>query len=148
MELELNDIMLKILPCEFDKNNLLIKNINELEKTFESLQHKCKFCYFYRDKIHQIIYDGNSIINIEDVLSSSDIFYLVLSITEDTTYINYSYNFDLINQIYNENRQEKNELKIVINANNIKKLITNFEGLDIPDSDEINNKIKQIKKEN
>ena len=146
---KLNDILIEIIPSEIVKNNnLLVNDYKELEIVLKFLEKKIKFCYFCKEKVNQIIYDEETNIYIEDLPGLSDCFYSVLLITENTTYINYTYNFDLIKKLFYENEKEKSIIKKVLNSINLQHLIHNYEGFDISENDMINNEIATIKQKN
>ena len=140
---------MKLFSEIIDNDNLLVKNYTELEEILKSLKEsKIKFCYIHRKKIHFILYEADEIFNIDRVDKLSDYFYLILLINEEKDLIDYSFNFDLIKQIFDKNNQEKNELKIAITSRIINKLINYFENVDNSKSDISNDEIEKIKKEN
>ena len=146
---KINEILIAIIPSEIVKNNnLLSDDYKELKIVLKTLKNKTKFCYFYKDKIHLILYEEDTNIYIEDLPRLSDCFYSILLITENTSYINYTYNFDLIKRLFNENEEEKSTIKKVLNSKILQHLINNYEGFDISEDDMITNEIATIKQKN
>ena len=104
---KLNEIMFIKLSSEIiDNDNLLVKKYTELKEILNSLkekENKIKFCYKYRKKIHDILYEADEFINIDRAGELSDYFYLILLINEEEDLIDYTFNFDLIKQLFDKN---------------------------------------------
>ena len=127
----------------------LIDNFPDFQKLFHAIlgKEKIKFCYLYKKKSHEIIYNEEETIRIDKIENNlSDYFYLTSSIEEGPDIINYSYDIDLINAINSNNKAEKNELSIIINSKIILVLANNFLGK--TQNDTIIEEIDKIKEEN
>ena len=139
------------------KNNFQSQLINKYEviKSIlnQDIDNKMKFLYFNKENIHQILYDEEETIELNNNRVKNNIsnyFYLLLLIDDNHTLINYEYSIDFINninkQLINENKQLINENKQLINENECLKniilsktvfeLINNYKQLDCYDKEE------------
>ena len=106
----------------FDKNNIIKELLFEYEeiKTIQKLNdpYFLKFIYINKDKVHDILYDKDVLLNIDfgnkDEIIIIPCIYLCFLI-EDKGICNYQYSFDLINRL--------NEIQINENENAFKKII-------------------------
>ena len=152
MKKKINVIMHKKLPSDIiDNNNLLGENYRELKELSTSLKKdKIEFLFFNRKKIHDILYKANDFINIDRVDGLSGYFYLILLINEEEDLIDYTFNFDLIKQLFdkNKNNQKRTKFEIAITSRIINKLINYFKNIDNTKSDISDEEIEKIKEEN
>ena len=132
--MELSALLISKFPFDSD---LIISDYQKIENMLISLLdiNKIKFCYFYREFIHDIIYQEEKTIFIENYYGVSFLFYLSLLINENPDIVNYSYSIDLIKNIaniniVNINRQQNNLLKQLIISKFILDLIYNYYGSD------------------
>ena len=133
------------------------KDIQEWIINYENFKKFCesrnleplKLYYFYKENIHQILYDMqvNIELNINNKIKNiSFYFYLSLLIKENKCIVNYSYSFELINNLYS-NIQKETEIYIkIIISKIILELIENYKQLD--EYDEYENEITNIENEN
>ena len=119
-------------PLEIENNPIskLIKKFDEI-KQLEDVPKYLKFLYFNRKIIHQILYDEEEIIYIDDINDNDLCSYIYLSflIDDNTNVVNYKYPFKLISKIYNIHSKEdiKNNIKVILLEKIILNLIQNFE---------------------
>ena len=114
----------------------LIRDYDELINIINNLkENKFKFLFFYKSNIHQILYDSQSIININtnemNLSKISHFFYLSILIKDNPELINYSYSFEFIKNIYESVKNldsNKILIKIIISKISIE-FINNFKGL-------------------
>ena len=122
-----NPIFMLLSNFEEIQNILKIDNLNYL-----------KFFYFNKIKTHEILYDKEKLITINDKNVNSKFylyFYLSLLIEENNNVVNYQYSYDLIKNINEIQKREKDKIiKKVILAKIIIDLISNYEQLS--DNDE------------
>ena len=138
-----NPIFMLLSNFEEIENILKIDNLNYL-----------KFFYFNKIKTHEILYDKEKLITINDKNVNSKFylyFYLSLLIEENNNVVDYQYSFDIIKNINEIQKREKDKIiKKVILAKIIIDLISNYEQLS--DNDENFNdyekEINSIKKLN
>ena len=136
----------------FNENSIgkpifIIGNYGQLEKVLDILREDLlsRFCYTYRSDINNILYEFEKIINIKNnEYNNSFFFYLVLSIKNNPDIVNYEYNFDLINDLYEKNKDERKELKKFIVLKIIQELIINYLGIELSENEEIKTKIDKI----
>ena len=120
-----------------------------------------KFLYFNKKKIHEILYEEQEIIKIENNIIDnklSDYFYLTLLIEDNKDTVNYEYSLDFINNIFSQLKQDNNNnnYKNIILSKIIFALINNYKGRDnyhpVQDEEKLNeiensNIIKKNKEE-
>ena len=123
----------------------LLSNFEEIQKISQIKDlNILKFFYFNRHKTHQILYDFEKLITINDK-DKEEIklifylyFYLCLLIEENSNLVNYKYSFNLIKNINElQNMENDKVIKKIILAKIIIDLITNYE--QSCDNDEIIN---------
>ena len=127
------DIM-EITKANIDKNNIK------------------QFLYFNKNKIHNILFDADQmyIINENESINYSELFYLSLLITDNPEIINYTYSIKyikLINNTYIKNDNIKKYQKIMV-SKILLTLIMNFKDSYESNEDTYLNEIKQIEDEN
>ena len=143
--MELSALLISKFPFDSD---LIITNYQKLKNIFISLDiNKIKYCYFYRKYIHEIIFQEEETIFIENYNGVSFLFYLSLLIKENPDILNYSYSIDLIKNIVNINSQQNILLKQLIISKIILDLIYNYYGSDNC-SEEEKNILEDIKNNN
>ena len=157
-----NDLAQKLNLLLFSCKYNLIDLNNETKNPFESLLSECSeeekteiiaiempnivnFYYLFQQKIDKILYDKDDTINFDSrnfKTSLSNYFYLVLLIESNYEIINYTYNFQLIDNL--NKIMKKGEFYYPIYANIIFKLIKNIENSEeeIEEYEESLNKIK------
>ena len=134
--------------------NLEIDNI-ENTKDDSSLEEKknkfddysfIKYCYYFRQFVHEILYREEKVIFIKNnKYEFSYYFYLAKLIESKKNIINYSYDFDLINDLHNSNNNEKKEIKKFVVSKILLILIINYKNNDeINIDNEMENKLKNI----
>ena len=106
-----------------------LSNMNELNDILKDGDSKIiSFLYFFRRKISKILYNNEEIININSNIINkrniSDYFYLSLLIKDDPNIINYIYSIDIIKEL-------NDLLKVEKDNNNLKKLIISKIGIDL-----------------
>ena len=132
------------------EKHFLIKDYSDLQSVIKALteEEKIKFCYLYKKRTHQILYDSQETISIKKMKYNLKSYFYLSSIIEDNiNIINYSYDFDLINEINSNNKNETSPLRILINSKIILLLINNF----LQDDNEYEYNLEfvnEIKKEN
>ena len=111
-----------------------------------------KHLYFGKDIIHKILYefDKNIKITYEDEKQKSLAFnfYLNLLINDNTEITNYTYSFDYINKLNDEQKKIKEKYKLILNAKIILDLINNFKNTDEYNEDEHEELLENIEIEN
>ena len=116
-----------------DLNNNPISELIQKFEDIESIQN-CdydnkiiQYVYMNKNIIHQILKDDEAFIKIkkEDMNGYSDYFYLYFLIRCDKEYINYKYDFDLIQKAY-ENIKDSGKIKKVLYSKIIQVFIQNF----------------------
>ena len=112
-------------------SNLLSK-YDEIEKILNLKEENIfKFFYFNRIKIHNILYDNEEVIEVDNTINKNIIlyFYLDLLIKFDLSIVDYTYSLDLITKL-NESQKESNNKKYkkIINSKIIIDLINNYKG--------------------
>ena len=133
------------------------KDIQEWIINYENFKKFCesrnlellKLYYFYKENIHQILYDIQENIELNtnnEIKTLSFYFYLSLLIKEKSYIINYSYSFELINNLYSNIQKETEIYKKIILSKIILELIENYKQLD--EYDEFENEITNIENEN
>ena len=115
----------------YDPITMLISNFKETQKILDLKEENiCKFLYFNRNKVHQILYEDEERINIDYVGLKKNLsfyFYLYLLTRYNDIEINYSYSIDLIKEI-NELQNTNNDkiYKKILIAKIIIQLIHNY----------------------
>ena len=79
----------------------LMEILNEVNDQDENI---FKFIYHYKTNIHQILYDSDESINVNNFKLKNnfeELFYLALLISDNEEILNYTYDFDLLNKWIN-----------------------------------------------
>ena len=125
---------INLYNCKNDQT--IISNIDEIEK-ISTLKNPniIRFFYFNRNAIHKIMLDEDKVINFNIELNKEKenlniYFYISLLINENTNILNYSFSFDLIKEIENEQKNQKEAYKIIIIAKIIIELINCYKQTD------------------
>ena len=126
---------------KYVKNPLteLIQNYDDIKEILNNDNiNRLEYIYINKQKVHKILYEEEKYIYIETnmINNFSDYYYLYALINEQPDLINYTYDFELIQKLYNELIESKNEIKEIILA---KMLITY---IDYSDFDENDNNIE------
>ena len=116
-----------------DLNNNPISELIQKFEDIESIQNcdydnkMIQYVYMNKNIIHQILKDDEAFIKIkkEDMNGYSDYFYLYFLIRCDKEYINYKYDFDLIQKAY-EYIKDSGKIKKVLYSKIIQVFIQNF----------------------
>ena len=130
-----------------DRNPLVIfKNYEQLQEILTSLgENLSKFCYAYSSAINKILYDSEEIINIENNKNNISYYiHLALAIELNPNIINYSYSFDLINDIFGHYRKKEKKIKKIIIFKIIQELINNYYGIDNSENEKFQGEIQNI----
>ena len=132
----------------------LLSNFDEIKKISQNLNKdiRFKFIYFNKKKVHKILYEEEElyIINYNDKITFSELFYLSLLILDEEETINYTFSIEYIksvNNIIKENREIK-ELKKILISKIVLILIHNFKGEDEYDEDIYGKEIEELENEN
>jgi len=126
---------------KYVKNPLteLIQNYDDIKEILNNDNiNRLEYLYINKQKINEILYKEEKNIYIETnmINNFSDYYYLYALINDQPYIINYTYDFELIQKLYNELIESKNEIKEIILA---KMLITY---IDYSDFDENDNNIE------
>ena len=123
------DPIIKIVYNFEDFKKIEINNIKILD-----------FLYFNIEKVNKMLYDSDKVIN---VISTNDCeiklsyyFYLSLLICYNKNIINFEYNINIINKIFNQKFDDSKQLKKIIKSKIISDLIHNYKGFDNYKEDE------------
>ena len=107
-----------------------------------------KILYLNKSNINQILYEEDKIVPILHECFNKNafkaMFYLVLAIKSEKFIINYSYDNDLIKQLYNLIKDEKKELKKYISYVLINSLLDNFQELNNTEDSYLSEEFNQI----
>ena len=139
--LELNNPILSLINGYEDIINIL--SLNNVEIT--------KFIYFNKIKRHQILYESEELIKInENVIKLKELFYLSLLINENSNIINYIYSLQYIIIINNYQKNSNITLKNILFAKIINELIFNYrQADDYEENNEIEiEQLNKIEKDN
>ena len=146
-----------------DKENKSKDPIMSLINKFEEIQsikkiieeNICKFYYFNRKTIHKILYEHEENINIGIIIKKnlSFYFYLNLLIKENLAMTDYTYSFDLIEELNDSQESNNNEIyKKIILSKVIIELIDYYKNIDIDnhkeEKKEKEEKLKEIENKN
>ena len=152
----MNKIVIQKRIFEIDKviktDDLFILNnylelIDALNNINES--YHIKFFYFYKSFIPKILENEDKMIIINEKYTNkiniSFLFYLSLIIQDNIIVVNYSYDFDFINNLYNHMKEEKSELKKIIICILFYTIIYYFNCFDDSNTEKTDEIIKEIK---
>ena len=133
------------------KNKLIINDSSQIIEILNLLEKKNQtyFLYIYKEYIGNLLYKEDKIIDISnkniDIFSFRSLFYLELIIIYSKNVINYSFNLDLINEVFNKFK-ENTKLNKYLSYLIIVAFLNHYKSLD-----EYNvsseKKIKEINKE-
>ena len=133
-----------------EKGSSLLNNFSEIEQTsklIEDTNEISRFYYSQKSAINKILGDEDQIIEISNnKYDFKFYFYLTLLIEDNCDIVNYSYEYDLIRELDNEIRNEKEIIKKVIQSKIILVLIFNFKGFNR--NKKLNNELDNIEKYN
>ena len=106
----------------------LLGNYSELNEVLQSLkEEKSRFCYTYRKEINLILYEEEKMINIDITNYNLEFyFYLVLAIKDQPDLVNYSYDLELVNNLFNNNKGENKIIKKFVTSKIIFELAKNY----------------------
>ena len=116
-------ILLGFFEKEEKENNAfneLLNNYEELKKILNNLEegNAFKLFYFFRKKVHTILYNTENTIEVDYIMLKEKIFsyfYLYLLISDDKDLVNYKYSIDLIrNNVNLQKNDNKNIYKTLI----------------------------------
>ena len=119
------------------KNNIPIYNLlsdySEIEDIFKiNKPEKMKYLYFNRNKINELLYEKDKVIEINLNLIQnklSEYFYLNLLFEYNRNIMNFVYNYNFIKEVNDKIKTTNNDiLKEVIKSKYILKLINNYRG--------------------
>ena len=127
----------------------LLLNYEEVQNILE--ERNCNFLryfYFNKENIHDILYQENKIISVDNILSKSlhELFYLDLLIMDRPNIINYVFSKDTLISLCEELSKVKKGPKKIVMAKIIYDLIESFKGFG--DYDEKINEISLVKLSN
>jgi hypothetical protein len=144
-----NNLFSKKNQFESSDSYCILSKYSEIENILNILDINqiTKFCYFNRKGIHSILYNEQEVIVINKPNGLSYFFYLSLLINEEKVIVNYSYSYDLINDLDVKNKNN-NVLIRLINSKIILELIDNFKGINNTENEKYNEKIEELTKYN
>ena len=127
---------------------LQVYNYKEIQMLNIPEKLKIKLIYFNKEKNHNSLYQEEKFIYINSddytIYSLSYCFYLSLLINEQKAYINYIYNINFINDIFEVMKKSKNNLKKKIISKIILLLIYNYKGTEEYKEQEEEEKLNKI----
>ena len=144
--------LLKVNKLNEDPLSKLVINDTELE-IYRKLNSNnlYKNLYLNVKNITKILYDSNKNIEIErqcyNNQSLSQYFYLIMLINKDKYTINFSYSFDFIREMNNNNKSYNKQLGKIIRSKIILELIKNYKEFDT-DEEIADKEIEMIQNEN
>ena len=151
---DISEKLLEITPVEIDSNVIpLIKNPNELFDVLNYIpkSENLKFLNLNRNNITKILSKYEEFVKVvKDNINNNILesyFYLYNIISEDLYNINYTYDFEIIKEIYNQMREQKDNLTKFILHIFAYIIIYNYEGIDRSSNSSTDNEIEKIKKE-
>ena len=127
----------------------LIKCFNDIKQADNDINYT-KYLYYYKDKIHKILYQEEIIIKIDDTLAQNfeSNFYLILLIEDQPEFINYQFAINYI-KLFNEiKKNEKNKYLNIINSKILLSLINNYRNCTSYDEEKEETFISQLEEEN
>ena len=143
---------LKVNKLKEDPLSKLVINYPELE-IYLKLDNSIIFKNLYLNikNIINILYDSDQIIEIDKQYynnqSLSQYFYLVMLINQNKNIINFSYSFNFIREMNNNNKNNNKQLEKIIKSKIILELINNYIGIDINEKTD-DKEIEMIQNEN
>ena len=145
-------IQLKLSNIYPENNKLsLINNISDINQILkEDYSDKMKLFYYNRENIHNILYNDEEIITIDNTIiqkTFSNYYYLASLIICNKDILNYNYNKDFIKDLDDLKQTTINKLSKILFSKIINELIDNYKNSD--SYDEENDKdIKKLIEEN
>ena len=127
----------------------LIKDLSEI-RIFDEMKNLTKILYFNYKKIHQILYQFDEIIQIQDS-SINDLsfnFYLILLIRTEAEIINYQCSINYINIFNKLKNNEENIYYNIINSKIIIELLNNLKNSDLFNEDKDGECVSNLENEN
>ena len=126
----------------------LISNFDEIKHIYNSnLKDNKKFFYFNKEKIHNILYDLEEILKIDDdkeEIKLSELFYFSLLLIDNPVLIRYEISINYIKKVNDLiNKSKNNSLKILL-SKIILILIYNFKGQKYYDENDYGTEIEKI----
>jgi hypothetical protein len=126
----------------------LLNNFEEIEYCLRLNYPQIIQCfYFFKNKIHKIIYEEEKIIDIQfdqTKLSLAYNFYLNLLINDNLAITNYSYPIQLIKELNNIQKNLNEKYKAIFYAKCIIDLINNYKELEIYDEENEEEELNRI----
>ena len=154
LKLAIQKLLLKhSIDMTYYGNNLLENTPEFINKILNSVEkEKFPFLFLYSRQIHKILREIEKIINITDehidVKEHYSLFYICYLINYEKEIINYSYEDDFINNIYemlkNEPQKDHNRFKLFLSYIMLQILVINYKSLDNYEESE---KLKEIEDE-
>ena len=154
LKLAVQKLLLKhSIDMTYYGNNLLENTPEFINKILNSVEkEKFPFLFLYSRQIHKILREIEKIINITDehidVKEHYSLFYICYLINYEKEIINYSYEDDFINNIYemlkNEPQKDHNRFKLFLSYIMLQILVINYKSLDNYEESE---KLKEIEDE-
>ena len=128
----------------------LISNFDEIKHIYNSnLKENKKFFYFNKEKIHDILYDLEEILKIDDdkeEIKLSELFYFSLLLIDNPVLIKYEISLNYIKKVNDLiNKSKNNALKILLLSKIILILIYNFKGQNYYDENIYGTEIEKMK---
>ena len=128
----------------------LISNFDEIKHIYNSnLKENKNFFYFNKEKIHDILYDLEEILKIDDdkeEIKLSELFYFSLLLIDNPVLIKYEISLNYIKKVNDLiNKSKNNALKILLLSKIILILIYNFKGQNYYDENIYGTEIEKMK---
>ena len=135
-----------ILENQFNDENKLVSNYEQIENIKkEKYGQFLKIFYINKKNIHDVLYNANEIMNIDDIKTRklSDLFYLDLLIMDNLNIVNYNFSKESIIRLGEDISNLQKGIKKAIIAKIMHDLIENYKGFGIYD-EKINEKSLSI----
>ena len=144
--------LLKVNKLNEDPLSKLVTNEHEMEIYLKQNNYNLfKYLYLNIKNIINILYDSNKNIEIDKQYynnqSLSQYFYLIMLINKDKYTINFSYSFDFIREMNNNNKSYNKQLGKIIRSKIILELIKNYKEIDTHEKTD-DKEIEMIQNEN
>ena len=149
---DINKKLLEITPVEVDSNAIpLITNPNELFDVLNYIpkSENLKFLNLNRNNITKILSQyGEFVKVVKDNINNNSLqsfFYLYNFLSEDLNIINFTYDFEIVKEIYNQMREQKDNLTKFILYIFAYVITYNYEEIDRSSNSSTDNKTTNIK---
>ena len=137
------------IKIDKDPIPLLLKDFSEI-KIFYEMKNMTKILYFNYKKIHQILYQFDAIIQLQDSLVNdlSFNFYLILLIRAEAEIINYQFSINYINLFNKLKNNEQNKYYNIFNSKINIELLNNLKNSELFNEDKDGEFASNLENEN